>query len=217
MRRTSSLGSFRQSFLDLLFGSLGAVVLLFILISITSGPPPRPMTPVSRCLSWSIISEELPATNFALFFPGRSKEGTPDPANDVRLDEPSTGEEAFTTETITRNSCLGAVSSERLNVNGRVVQRISVEFPSDDRWISDLALDVRFEKKPSKETTIIVEATPGDISMENGSKTDRNQKTFLGGDLGNRLRIETVIELKEEGSGLLPFMDASGFNVEFKD
>ena len=209
MGKTSSTGSFQQSFLDLLFGALGAVVLLFILISITSGPPPRPLDPVSRHISWSIVSEELPTTNFALYFAGRDKEGTPVYS---RLDLSAVGEETFTKEKLTRNSSLGLVTSERMEVNGKAVQKVTVEVPSDDRWISNLALEVQFEQKPTKGMTVTVEATPGNILIDG-----INPKEFSSGELGNCLRIETIVELKEENGGLLPFMDPSNFNAKFTE
>ena len=225
MRRTSSAGSFQQSFLDLLFGTLGAVVLLFLLISITSGPPPRPLTPVSRQISWKIDSEKLPAADFALYFPAYTEDGILDLMKSIRLDEkPVAGEVVYTKdEIITRHSSFGRdVSLERLNED---VLQITAEVPSDDRWVTNLVLVVRFEQNLLKKPTVTVEATPGDISQspeepgetveEVSSRKKLNEKEPSGTDLGNCLIIETSIELKEVGDGLLPFMDASKFIVGF--
>lgn len=228
MRRSSSAGSFQQSFLDLLFGTLGAVVLLFVLISITSGPPPRPLTPVSREISWEIVSsEELPAADFALYLPDYTEAGALGP----RIDDPVDGEVVYTKEEKVERSVRNIlkISSERLtNENEeKDVIRITLEVPSDKAWEKELILLVRFEQKLSAKPTVTVDAAPGDISKspdepaKNG-EADRvgisekiNEKKPSGDELGACLRIETSIELKEVGDGSLPFMDASKYKVEF--
>lgn len=226
MRGKSSAGSFQQSFLDLLFGTLGAVVLLFVLISITSGPPPRPLTPVSRYISWKISSEELPAADFALYCPRYAEDGILDLKKSVPLvKNPTAGEWDYTKQNIKRTSSFGRdVSFERLSED---VLQITVEVPSDDLWVPNLALFVWFEQELVKRPTVTVEATPGDISKSpeesaetseellDGDSEKINEKEASGAELGNCLRIETSIELKEVGDSLVPFMDASKFIVEF--
>ena len=222
MRRSSSAGSFQQSFLDLLFGTLGAVVLLFVLISITSGPPPRPLTPVSREISWTISSEKIPATDFALYLPTDTGSGAFGPRIDGYSGD---GEAVYTMEEVRRRTDCGfEVSSKHLSED---VMQVTAEVPSDDDWEKDLVLVVRFEQKLSKRPTVTVEATPGDISKspEKSAETDEsapdgilkkvNEKEPSGNELGNCLRIETSIELRDVGDCLLPFMDASKFKVEF--
>ena len=60
MKKNSTVGSFQTSFLDVLFGALGAFVLMFMLLYISSAAPTRPLAPVSRFVIWSIKSENLP-------------------------------------------------------------------------------------------------------------------------------------------------------------
>ncbi len=48
------------SFLDVLFGALGAVLILFIIMLSMSGAPPRQRSPIHRTLNWTFV---LPDTN----------------------------------------------------------------------------------------------------------------------------------------------------------
>ena len=203
MRRSSSAGSFQQSFLDLLFGTLGAVVLLFVLISITSGPPPRPLTPVSREISWEIASsEEMPAADFELRLPDYTDLSVLGPRID---DYPVDSEVVYTKEEKVERGVRNGlkISSERLidEDEEKDVIRITLEVPSDKAWETDLVLLVRFEQKLTSKPTVTVEAAPGDISKspaepaENG-EADRvgisekiNEKEPSGDELGACLRI----------------------------
>jgi hypothetical protein len=63
MRKIHTTGNTSFSFLDLLFGSLGAVVVLLIITLSIAGPPERIRDHVKRTIEWKIITKKDGVTN----------------------------------------------------------------------------------------------------------------------------------------------------------
>ena len=210
MRRRHFTGSYQQSFLDLLFGALGSVVLLFILMIIASGSSSPSLTPIPRVITWKIESERLPATRVALY----RLDNKEFPSNEGALlyaDSPSdfkvfTGESPSEPET-TPN---GVLSWKRSYENNKVVLEFKLEVEEDKYWTPALALEIQFDQKPQEDITVTVEASPGQKAAR-----EKVLPVVNLDDLKKYLRIETVVNLEdaadEEGGGKLPLIEAADF------
>jgi hypothetical protein len=67
MQSSHKISNNSFSFLDLLFGSLGAVVLLLIITLSFSGPPPKIRDQAERTIEWNIVTSQEGINDFQIF------------------------------------------------------------------------------------------------------------------------------------------------------
>lgn len=193
------------SFLDVLFGALGAVLILFIIMLSMSGAPPRPRSSIHRTLNWKFDLPDEKPISVQIFYCYGKIDDTGEIAKDSKLKTcPMT--ELYTINT--SSSIKEQIDKGILKINRELRSgedkiaksslNVSIVIHEDDSvWSSGLCLLVKISDEANSNSRIPESAmftiTP---SMEPASLIESpKEANFL-----------CKFHLKEVNDGMMPFV-----------
>lgn len=207
------MGKMKLSFLDLIFGALGAVLLLFCILLSMSGAPLKEGVPENRFIVWEVtcpenIPADLTAEIFACFdsLDDLNEPKTLDSVSEIAFNCVNPDEEPFKTEigfvTVRRRDEVDKESNLKKNII-----TITLELTlNDEAWIDSLTLKMNSKQCESSKISImpcdsnneVPQINKTDIEIFNAENPNSNDLYFL-----------CIAKLAEsENGGLLPKIEA---------
>lgn len=185
------------SFLDVLFGALGAVLILFIIMLSMSGAPPRIRTPMNRTLHWNfILPDENPIDIEISSIDDENNidhKGSIYSADQVKSDA---------TEIIDQR-VIGLISIKResiLDEKRNRISSLSVVVEVEDESIMELGMCLLIELKNAKNPGSSIPT----LAKFYVSPSEETPKTIDKNGINGASRFLCNFELYEVDNGLMP-------------